>query len=1147
MQVRQFHPGMGQAVAERTILRKDAEGKFEDWGDVAHRVSLGNTLLCAEGEDRQAEYNLMKKHMDKVTLLMSGRHLQHGDETQPDRNQEIFTNCSTASLSFMSFLLLMSGSGVGRCFDDDMMLVNYDNAPNILCVLDDEHPDFDYRTHHSVRDAMHKYGRATGYPQFNIPGNKEDWASSHADWSSKVERAGFKNIPVHHEKVIWFDVPDSREGWAKAVEIYETLTFEKSHVGKLLILNFSPVRAKMMPIQGMQGRPASGPSPLMYAFERVASIKGGNMLPWLQTMYVDHYFAECVLVGGARRAARMSVKSWRDKSVIDYINIKRPIEYRGKSFDEILEIRKSSKSMSFLWSSNNSVLVDREFWSLLDLVEGDGGFESDLASHARNVFNALVFAAYADGTGEPGIINVDRLVQNDSGLDLLSPETLVGSEKFQINPGTMDYIRSIFNVAILKQYHMLTNPCVTGDTWIMTSEGPRQVNDLVGVPFTAIVNGKPHESTGFWKTGVKHVYEVCTDRGYSIKATANHKLMISGGEWREIKDLRTSNRLVLTNHGSHSWNGEGSRDLGWIVGEVVGDGGHNPDKYNSYIRFWGEDKVHMESIAIDRLRSIGIEKVSSDLTSKDEGKITISSRELNDIVSVYLSSTGKELLPAIEKTSSDFYRGFLQGFFDANGTVLKSTKRGRSVRLSQSNLGRLYVAQRMLARMGITSTIYRDRREAGIRLLPDGNGGFKKYACKADHELCINKDNMLRFYERIGFADPNKQEALEECLSTLVRKPYRDDFEAAIKSICCVGEKEVFDCSVNDIHAFDGNGIMTHNCGEVNLALWGAYCTIADVVPFFADTIEEAEEAFRIATRSLIRVNTMDSIYKSEVDRTNRIGVGLTGIHEFAWKFFGYNFYDLIDEEKSLNFWMTMSRFSRAVQDEADAYCKVHGKSIPHTLRVSKPSGTVSKLFGLTEGIHLPSMAWYLRWVQFSETDPLIETYRAAGYPTRSLKSYKNTIIVGFPTKLIICDQIPAGKIVYAGQATPEQQYQWLKLLEKYWIECVDEDGKPMEHRGSQLSYTLKYKPSSVSFSAFTKSLREHQSQVRCCSVMPQEDESAYEYLPEEAITKEQYDAIVSVIEAAKKSSKIEVVEDIGKEHLECENGACPIYFNEEK
>ena len=39
-----------------------------------------------------------------------------------------------------------------------------------------------------------------------------------------------------------------------------------------------------------------------------------------------------------------------------------------------------------------------------------------------------------------------------------------------------------------------TNPCVTADTWVQTSEGPRQVAQLVGQPFVAMVDGRavPH-------------------------------------------------------------------------------------------------------------------------------------------------------------------------------------------------------------------------------------------------------------------------------------------------------------------------------------------------------------------------------------------------------------------------------------------------------------------------------------------------------------------------------------------------------------------------------------------------------------------------------------------------------------------------------
>jgi len=106
-------------------------------------------------------------------------------------------------------------------------------------------------------------------------------------------------------------------------------------------------------------------------------------------------------------------------------------------------------------------------------------------------------------------------------------------------------------------------------------------------------------------------------------------------------------------------------------------------------------------------------------------------------------------------------------------------------------------------------------------------------------------------------------------------------------------------------------------CGEISLNILGGYCVIADVVPYFAPTIDDAEEAFRAATRALIRVNTMDALYGREVKRTNRIGVGMTGIHEFAWNQFGYSFRDIIDEEKSKDFFQkTISHEYQKAQQE---------------------------------------------------------------------------------------------------------------------------------------------------------------------------------------------------------------------------------------
>lgn len=703
---RKLTTGLGQAVAKRTILR---EG--EDWVDVARRVALGNTSLLKDrkyAQHTKEEYELLKKYIASGVMLMSGRHLQHGDKTQSERNMEVFTNCSTASATYILFYLLLNGSGVGRAYDDDMCIVDWDNMPIIRCVLDDKHPDFVWGEDESVREAKHKYS-----------------------------------------KVYWFEVPDSREGWAQAIEKIEVMAYERKYKDEVLVLDFSKVRGKGQPIGGMQDRPASGPRPLMQAIMKLATIKNAGMSPWKQTLFADHYLAECVLVGGARRAARIATKVWTDPEIFDFIDVKKG---------------------GFLWSANNSVAVDDKFWL-------------QKTKHSQKVLEAILKASYHHDTGEPGFINQHRLVQND-------------------------------------------------------------------------------------------------------------------------------------------------------------------DKYDGYLHGkYAESKKYKP------------------------GKKTV----------------------------------------------------------------------KMLARLA--------------------------------------KVASSKLYTQI----PNP-------------------------------------------------------CGEITLNMLGGYCVIGDVVPYFAPDVESAEEAFRLTTRALIRVNTMDSLYNREVKRTNRIGVGMTGVHEFAWNAFGYGFRDLVDEQKSLDFWMTLARFKRAVLDEAEKYSKWLGVAVPHTNTTIKPAGTTSKLFGLSEGAHLPAMREYIRWVQFRNDDPLVKKYRRMKYPTKELRSYQGTTVIGFPTQPEICKLGMNGELVTAAEATPEEQYKWLMLLEKYWIVGVDEYGKPLSDTGNQVSYTLKYKKEKVSYRKFKEMIKKYQSQVKCCSVMPQQDVTAYEYQPEEAVTISDFMKVLNEIE---KEDGID--EDIDLDQLKCETGACPI------
>ena len=129
------------------------------------------------------------------------------------------------------------------------------------------------------------------------------------------------------------------------------------------------------------------------------------------------------------------------------------------------------------------------------------------------------------------------------------------------------------------------------------------------------------------------------------------------------------------------------------------------------------------------------------------------------------------------------------------------------------------------------------------------------------------------------------------------------------------------------------------------------------------------------------------------------------------------------------------------------------------------------------------------------------------------------------------------GKLVTASEATPEEQYQWLMLLEKYWIRGVDETGKPLEpDTGNQVSYTLKYDPEKVNFKEFRKMVKKYQPLIRTASVMPRIDVTAYEYQPEESMNANDFMKVIREI-----SDEEGVLEDIDLVQLKCESGACPI------
>lgn len=1105
IRTRPFSGAMGQAVAERTVLRKldpdsgevvphdaleaGAAFRWETWAEVAHRVALGNVLVDPtkdHGDYDKQEFEFLRDAIAQGKTLMSGRHLQHGDASQPERNMEVFTNCATAANTFSLFYLLLNGSGVGRCYDDDMMLVNWDNAPSVICVLDSDHADFDYSAHTSVRDAKHMYGEGRG--------------------------------------TFWFEVPDTREGWAEAVEVWENAAFQKIHKDKLLILNFSKVRPRKAPIKGMQNRPSSGPVPLMNAFAKAARLKGAGLDRWLQAMHMDHYFAECVLVGGARRAARMSEKYWKDRTVLDFIMVKRPIEYAGRSLKQVVEYRKAIGDdgglppEAFLWSSNDSVGVDEEFWGYVHMKRTHPDFTKDDAVWARKVYKTVMECAYGDGTGEPGLINLHMLNKEPESFKKLAKNGYIGGFKYKVQEETELYVHRIAKRAQAKKHFMIVNPSLRAGTRVVTKDGAIPIEKLEGKQFQVFTRNGEYAEAECWLSGKdKPLYRVTLEGGFGHYATAEHKwpVITEHGDVRTATtDLIPGDLLPVAQVRSLRQGGIGDRSEGFLIGWNLGDG---------WISKSSLDGEGLYGFIVAEGKEGAKQKLAATLkdawhTGEFGGKeeISTSCQGVRDLFHKFGVTHKKDGLPSavFEEASDEFRAGLIDGLFSSDGHM---SARGSDLGFTSSHKRLIDSIAELLGLYGIPSRVYRATRVNGE--------DFEAY------ELRIGKKEALEHFYGV-FGDLTYESTNATLKSLRAHGEHRID-RIRVVTVEEVGVREnVWDIRVDDpTHSFQIAHCVTGNCGEIPLSLLGGYCTIADVVPYHCGSVEEVVEVCKSVTRALIRVNTLGCLYQAEVKRTNRIGVGLTGVHEFAWKFFGLSFRDLIkDDEKAADFWMTLKSMAANVRKEAERYAKELGVVVPHTMFTIKPSGTVSKLFGLTEGWHLPSMKFYLRWVQFRNDDPLVDQYRAAGYPSRVLETYRGHTIVGFPTQPVLSDIMPEGVIVTAGEATPEEQFTWLQLGEKYWINGAGDDV------GGQISFTLKYDPDRVTYQELRDMMKQYMPTIKCCSVMPQTDNAAYEYQPEEMVTKADFESISQAIKKA-------MTEDVDKVHVDCDSGACPVDF----
>lgn len=304
----------GEVVYNRTYSRPLPNGDHEEWNDTVNRVVKGNIGLVSEEYWTPDEASRLTELIEEFNIIPAGRQLWASGV----KGRQFLFNChvsgwgDTPSAHFdFTFMRLAEGGGVGANYSYDLM-DKYGELENLPTV-------------HIVCDPMHQ------------------------DYQSMVDAGYLSDYFSSDYQGAYFEVEDSREGWASALTDLIDAAYTPG-ASSIRVYDVSRVRCRGSRIKTLGGT-ASGPEPLAKMLLDISAVLGRAHLLYpyrltgLLAMEIDHAIGECVVSGGNRRSARMSIMSWEDPDIVKFIQCK--------------------TDTSKHWTTNISVEVDDQFFYAL--------------------------------------------------------------------------------------------------------------------------------------------------------------------------------------------------------------------------------------------------------------------------------------------------------------------------------------------------------------------------------------------------------------------------------------------------------------------------------------------------------------------------------------------------------------------------------------------------------------------------------------------------------------------------------------------------------------------------------------------------------------------------------------------------------------
>lgn len=386
-----------------------------------------------------------------------------------------------------------------------------------------------------------------------------------------------------------------------------------------------------------------------------------------------------------------------------------------------------------------------------DFIDDEGVKQFVYSIHrARDLWDQILRSTYE--YAEPGVIFIDRV--NDLN-------NLAYAENIQC-----------------------TNPCVTGDTLILTDQGHLPIKWLVGKK-VSIWNGEEWSEVEPYSTGINPLMELTFSNGQSVKCTPYHKWILADGRKVEAKDLKVTDKLLFAEMPIIHEGGASFDVDAYSQGFYCGDGTKNTTESNLY--------KHEESI---RQRLVG--KFWDRNCESQPGYRWHHGNMLP-----------KDFVPV--NGTQEYCINWLAGLLDADGCVSKKHS-GNVLEISAKDRGFLQRIGLMLNRLGVNYRMW-ERKDAGLK---NGSNG-KAYMCESTASLMISWKGSHQLV-KLGL----KTERVD--LSSFQKAPQGvAKVGHRVTSIKLLQEREETFCFTEpkrNMGVF--NGVLGGNCGEQPLPPHGA-------------------------------------------------------------------------------------------------------------------------------------------------------------------------------------------------------------------------------------------------------------------------------------------------------------------------------------